>query len=49
MKITGHSTRQMFDRYDTIDVEDTSKGINQMQVFLANVYQNVYQAAKNEK
>ena len=30
MEITGHSTRSMFDRYNTIDDEDTRKAINQL-------------------
>ena len=43
MKITGHSSHQMFDRYNTIDAEDTTKGINQMEALLASVAQNVAQ------
>jgi integrase len=39
MKITGHSTREMFLRYDTIDDADTRKAVDQ----------NVDQAPKNEK
>lgn len=30
MEITGHSTREMFDRYNTIDEEDTRNAINQL-------------------
>lgn len=30
MAITGHSTRQMFDRYNTIDDEDKKKGVEKM-------------------
>jgi integrase len=29
MKITGHSTREMFLRYDTVDATDTRKAIDQ--------------------
>jgi integrase len=48
MKITGHSTRQMFDRYNTIDAEDTTKGINQMEAFLQSSDQNSDQTLKNK-
>lgn len=44
MKITGHSTREMFDRYNTIDREDTRNAVDQLESFLANVDQNVDQA-----
>jgi hypothetical protein len=46
--ITGHSTRQMFDRYNTVDVEDTRQAVSQYQDFLKNVDQTVDQAEKNE-
>lgn len=39
----------MFDRYNTVDVEDTRQAVNQMQNCLANVDQNVDQAAQNNK
>ena len=39
MAITGHSTREMFDRYNTIDDEDVQTAAKQMDVFLANVAQ----------
>jgi integrase len=47
MQITGHSTREMFDRYNTIDTEDTRRAIDQLQNFL-NVDYSVDQVAKNE-
>ena len=47
MAITGHSTREMFDRYDTIDTEDTRKAVDQLDVFFQNVTQNVKQAEKS--
>lgn len=47
MQITGHSTREMFDRYNTIDSEDTRQAIKQLQGYLQSVDQNVDQAAKN--
>jgi integrase len=43
MKITGHSTREMFDRYNTVDAEDARQAIEQMRGYLANVDQNVDQ------
>lgn len=49
MNITGHSTREMFDRYNTVDVEDTRKAINQMEVFLQSSDQNNDQVAQNDK
>ena len=39
MAITGHSTRQMFDRYNTIDEGDKQKGIEKMRCFLASAHQ----------
>ena len=50
MLITGHSTREMFDRYNTIDAEDMVGAVNIMGKFLkngirpANVDQNVDQS-----
>ena len=43
MKITGHSTREMFDRYNTVDADDARQAIEQMQGYLANVTQTVTQ------
>jgi hypothetical protein len=34
MAITGHSTRDMFDRYNTVDDEDTKNAIEQFGEFL---------------
>ncbi len=48
MEITGHSTREMFDRYNTIDEEDTRKAVDQLEAFLANVDQTVDQVDENE-
>ena len=48
MNITGHSTREMFDRYNTIDTEDTRQAINQLQGYLQSVAQNVAQTPKRE-
>jgi len=34
MAITGHSTREMFDRYNTVDYDDTHEVIEQLQNYL---------------
>jgi len=39
MKITGHSTREMFDRYNTVDEDDTRKAVEQFENFVENVHQ----------
>jgi len=41
MKITGHSTREMFLGYDTVDAMDTRKAFDEMQGFLISVDRNV--------
>ena len=46
MTITGHSTREMFDRYNTVDRDDTRKAVDQFEGFLTNVDHSVDQ---NEK
>ena len=33
MDITGHSTREMFDRYNTIDDDDRQEAINRLGAF----------------
>jgi len=49
MKITGHSTREMFLRYDSVDTEDTQRAVTQMEGFLESVDQNVDQAPLNKE
>ncbi|MDI6616107.1 MAG: site-specific integrase [Syntrophaceae bacterium] len=49
MKITGHSTREMFLRYDTVDDVDTRKAIDQFEGFLKSNDQSNDQAPENEK
>jgi hypothetical protein len=49
MKITGHSTREVFLRYDTVDSQDTRKAVDQMEGFLKSVDQNVDQVPSKEK
>jgi integrase len=39
MEITGHSTREMFDRYNTIDHQDRKQAVDQMSSFLTNLDQ----------
>lgn len=50
MEITGHATREMFDRYNTIDAGDKKQGVNQLSFFLAEqenrVNKNVDQNGK---
>ena len=48
MEITGHSTRQMFDRYNTVDDQDKKLAVDQLQGYFANVNQTVNQVAKSE-
>lgn len=51
MKITGHSIREMFDRYNTIDADDAKEAMKRFRDFRnrncpASVTQNVTQEAK---
>jgi len=39
MEITGHSTREMFARYNTIDADDAREAIRRFEGFLQNVDQ----------
>jgi integrase len=48
MEITGHSTRTMFDRYNTVDLEDTRQATRQLQEFLLSGPQNGPQVADYE-
>ena len=48
MEVTGHSTREMFDRYNSIDEDDTRKAVDQMTTFLNSVDHPVDQADKIE-
>ena len=49
MAVTGHSTREMFERYNTVDVEDTRKAIDQLHGYLQSVDQTVDQAPLKDK
>ena len=45
MEITGQSTREMFDLYNTIDTEDAHRAGGQLEVFLQNLDQNLDQSS----
>jgi len=49
MQITGHSTREMFDRYNTVDEDDAREAVRKFQGFIASVDQNVDQVAISGK
>lgn len=36
MEITGHATREMFDRYNTVDASDKKQGVKKLSLFLEN-------------
>jgi integrase len=46
MRVTGHSTREMFDRYNTIDESDTRRAVAQMVSFIQSVDHSVDQGTK---
>jgi hypothetical protein len=46
MKITGHSTREMFDRYSTVDEDDTRQAVEKVTSFLHFLDQNLDQSQK---
>jgi integrase len=46
MRVTGHSTREMFDRYNTIDESDTRRAVAQMVNFIESVDHSVDQGTK---
>jgi integrase len=47
MKITGHSTREMFDRYDTKDEDDLKNAVKSMGLFLQSLDQNLNTSQNN--
>jgi integrase len=49
MEITGHSTREMFDRYNTVDEDDARKAVDQLEVFFASGPQSGPQKKKKRK
>ena len=36
MAITGYSTREMFDRYNRVDLDDTKQAVDRLYLFWAN-------------
>jgi len=49
MNITGHSTREMFDRYNSIDADDTREAIGQLSSYFQKCLQSAYKTAQNDK
>jgi len=49
MEITGHATREMFDRYNTIDKDDMLYGIKRMKVFLTKQEKRVNKKVDPQK
>ena len=49
MNITGHSTREMFDRYNSIDADDTREAIGQLSSYFQKCFQSAYKTAQNDK
>ena len=43
MRMTGHSSQEMFDRYNRVDEEDMREAFAQMRTFLESVDQSVDQ------
>jgi len=49
MEITGHSTREMFDRYNTVDEDDTRTAVRKLEGYFAKVTQKLpKQVVKNK-
>ena len=46
MSITGHSTREMFDRYNTVDIEDKREG---MRKFQESIRKDVHQSVHHDQ
>jgi len=49
MEITGHSTREMFDRYNTVDEDDTRKAVKKLEGFFVKVTQKLPKQRLNKK
>ena len=49
MAITGHSTREMFDRYDTVDAEDAQRAIGQFGDYLKTLDKTLDKSPKIKK
>jgi len=37
IRITSHSTKEMFDRYNTIDLQDTAEAVDRLQKYLESI------------
>jgi len=48
MEITGHSTREMFDRYNTVDLDDLKNATSQLECFLQNVTKTLQTPKKKD-
>ena len=46
MEITGHSTREMFDRYNAVDEDDKRKAVEQLQDYFEKVTQTLPKTEK---
>ena len=44
MSITGHSTREVFDQYNTVDLDDLKKAVRKMAGFVQNDSHSVNKA-----
>jgi len=49
MEITGHSTREMFDRYNTVDEDDTRKAVKKLEGFFVKVTQKLPKSMSENK
>lgn len=49
MERTVHSTREMLDRYNTVDAEDARQAVTQMEKYLLNVTRTVIHEASEDK
>ena len=49
MKITGHSTREMFDRYNTVDEDDTRKAVKKLEGFLQVLTKSLTRSTETAK
>jgi integrase len=47
MDITGHSTREMFDRYNTVDIEDRREAVRKLEGFLTSESANIDKTLTN--
>jgi len=48
MDVTGHSTRAMFDRYNTVDSHDREEAVHQLKDYFENVARSACQGNSGE-